>query len=83
MVPSRGTVHSQVRATLRVDWRHAPTGTTEVPITVTGSQGSSVVVQAVVQNPDVSRRDLRGFVESNGYVCMNAASYTVPSTATG
>jgi len=75
VTPSRGTVHSQVRATLRVDWSQVPRGTTEVPITVTGPDGSSVVVQAVVVNPDVSRRDLRGFVESNGCVCMNAASY--------
>ena len=76
VTPSRGTVHSQVRATLRVDWGQVPKGTTEVPITVTGPDGSSVVVQAVVQNPDVPRRGLRGFVESNGCVSMNAASYT-------
>jgi hypothetical protein len=73
---SSGTVRDQVRATLRVDWPHVPTGTTQVPITVTGPRGTGVVVHAVVENPDVSRRDLRGFVESNGYVCMNAASYT-------
>jgi Gylcosyl hydrolase family 115 C-terminal domain len=33
-------------------------------------------VQAVVENPDVSRGDLKGFVEANGCVSMNAASYT-------
>jgi hypothetical protein len=53
-----------------------PKGTTQVPITVTGPDGSSVVVQAVVENPDVSRRDLKGFVEANGCVSMNAADYT-------
>ena len=76
VTPSRGTVDRQVRATLHVNWRHVPKGTTHVPITVTGPLGSSVVVQAVVENPDVSRHDLRGFVEANGCVSMNAADYT-------
>jgi hypothetical protein len=76
VTPSRGTVDKQVRATLRVDWGQVPKGTTEVPITVTGPNGSSVVVQAVVENPDVSRGDLKGFVEANGCVSMNAANYT-------
>src|SRR5450756_474478 len=76
VTPSRGKVDKQVRATLHVDWRHAPKGTTHVPIMVTGPNGSSVVVQAVVENPAVSRGHLKGFVEANGYVSMNAADYT-------
>jgi hypothetical protein len=76
VTPSRGTVDKQVRATLHVDWRRAPKGTTHVPLRVTGPNGSTVVVQAVVENPDVSRADLKGFVEANGYVSMNAADYT-------
>jgi hypothetical protein len=74
--PSQGTVHTQVRATLQVDWSRAPKGTTHVPITVTGPSGGSVVVQAVVDNPDVARGSIQGFVEANGYVSMNAADYT-------
>jgi len=76
ITPTRGTVEQQVRATLQVDWRHAPKGSTRVPITVTGPGGSSVVIQAVVENPDVSRGDLKGFIEANGYVSMNATDYT-------
>jgi Glycosyl hydrolase family 115/Gylcosyl hydrolase family 115 C-terminal domain len=72
---SQGSVDKQIRATLRVDWSRAPNGTTHVPITVTGPNGS-VVVEAVVENPDVARGSVKGFVEANGYVSMNGPDYT-------
>jgi hypothetical protein len=74
--PGQGRVDQQVRATVRVNWAHAPHGTTTVPITVTGPGGASVVVQAVVENPTVRRSQLRGFVEANGYVSIDAAHYS-------
>ena len=74
--PSSGTVDKQTRATLNVDWHRAPAGTTQVPITVTGSEGTTVTVTATVFNPD--RRTIRGdgFVEANGYVSIEADHYT-------
>jgi len=74
--PSRGTVQSQVRATLSVDWSKAPAGTTQVPITINGPGGKSVVVQAPVVNPAVPARGLAGFVEANGYVSMEADHFS-------
>lgn len=68
--PSRGTVNKQVRAEVTVDWKHAPRGTTRVPLTITGA-GRSVVVEAVVDNPGTTPK--RGFVEANGYVSVPAA----------
>jgi hypothetical protein len=65
-----GTVDKQVRATVHIDWSRAPRGTTTVPITVSGPNGRTVTVQAVVDNRPVPRRD--GFVEANGYVSMDA-----------
>ncbi|HEV2782526.1 MAG TPA: glycosyl hydrolase 115 family protein [Actinophytocola sp.] len=69
--PGSGTVDKQVRAEVRVDWSRAPAGTTQVPITITGPNGAAVVVQAVVDKPDLPR-SARGFVEANGYVSMLA-----------
>jgi Glycosyl hydrolase family 115/Gylcosyl hydrolase family 115 C-terminal domain len=66
---SRGTVDKQVRVEVSVDWRHAPRGTTRVPLTITGA-GRSVTVEAVVDNP--SARPRNGFVEANGYVSIPA-----------
>ncbi|GAB1819529.1 glycosyl hydrolase 115 family protein [Herbidospora sp. RD11066] len=70
---SKGRLDKQVRSTLKVDWSRAPRGTTEVPITVTGPGGSSVVVKAVVKNPS---GQVKGFVEANGYVSLDATRTT-------
>lgn len=71
----RGRVTKQVRLDIDVDWHRAPTGTTRVPITVTGSDGTVVDVRAVVQNPSSPRR-VRGFVEAGGYVSIDAEHHT-------
>jgi hypothetical protein len=76
VTPSKGKVDEQVRATVRVDWTHAPTGTSRVPIAITGPNASRVVVEAVVENPRLSGSSLRGFVEANGYVSMEAEHFT-------
>lgn len=73
--PATGQVDKQVRATLRVDWSRAPKGKTQVPITVTGASGRTVVVQAIVNNVDLPGRT-SGFVEANGYVSIEADHYS-------
>jgi hypothetical protein len=72
VTPAAGVVKDQVRATVTVDWAHAPLGATIVPITVTGA-GSSVVVDLPVRRP---AQKPAGFLEANGYVAMEAAHYT-------
>jgi glycosyl hydrolase family 115 (putative glucuronidase)/glycosyl hydrolase family 115 len=73
--PREGTVTDQVRADVRVDWARAPKGTTPATLTISGPSGSRVMVQAVVKNPDVPRESLVGFVESNGYVSIEAEHF--------
>lgn len=80
VTPNRGTVQSQVRARLSVDWSMAPSGTTQVPITINGPGGASVVVQAPVVNPATPAGGLAGFIEANGYVSIQADHF---STAIG
>jgi glycosyl hydrolase family 115 (putative glucuronidase)/glycosyl hydrolase family 115 len=74
--PASGTVRSQVRVTVTADWSRAPKGTSQVPVTVSGPGGRSVVVWAPVVNPDVPRSRLAGFVEANGYVSIEADHFT-------
>jgi hypothetical protein len=76
VTPAHGRVQSQVRATVSVDWSRAPSGTSQVPITVTGPGGASVVVQAPLVNPAVSRGSLAGFIEANGYVSIEADHFS-------
>jgi glycosyl hydrolase family 115 (putative glucuronidase)/glycosyl hydrolase family 115 len=75
-----GTVTEQVRVGVRVDFDRAPRGLSQVPITVRGSDGTTVVVRAPVSNPAIPRP--QGFVEANGYVAMDADHFT-RATAVG
>jgi hypothetical protein len=72
----RGTVLKGQRLLLAVDWRRAPKGSSRVPVTVTGSEGTTVTVQAVIDNPAFSRSQLAGFIEANGCVAIEAAHFT-------
>ncbi|MFJ3102109.1 glycosyl hydrolase 115 family protein [Streptomyces sp. NPDC086835] len=71
----RGRVGTQQRVTLRVDWSKAPKGTTRLSVEVHGPDGRSVRVEAVIDNPRVSRARLSGFIEANGYVSIEAEHY--------
>ena len=71
-----GTVSKEARVLVSVDWTHAPVGRTTIPVTVHGAGDSRFVIQATVNNPASPRReDVDGFVESNGYVSMEAEHY--------
>jgi hypothetical protein len=77
VTPSQGSIQKEQRLSVSVDWQSAPTGTTKIPITVTGPGTSSVVVQAAINNPTSPSADqVKGFVESNGYVSIEAEHYT-------
>jgi hypothetical protein len=73
--PREGTVSDQIRVSLSVDWERAPKGTTPVSLTVSGPGQSRVLVQSVVFNPSVQPGALAGFVESNGYVSIEAEHF--------
>jgi hypothetical protein len=65
------------RLWVSVDWKKAPTGTSQVPIMIVGPQNDTVTVQAVINNPTSPAPDrLEGFVESNGYVSMEAEHFS-------
>ena len=75
--PARGRVTTEQRIAVSVDWNRAPSGTQHVPITVSGPNGSRVVIQAVIENPaSPSRESVTGFVEGGGYVSIEAEHYT-------
>jgi hypothetical protein len=71
-----GTVNKQERVWVSVDWDKAPVGLSKVPLTIMGA-GREVVVEASVNRVPLSQQKLmRGFVESNGYIAIEAGHYT-------
>ena len=75
--PAQGTTSTERRIRVDVDWVRAPAGTTTVPITVSADSGRSFVVRAIVRKPASPRReDVQGFVESQGYVSMEAEHFS-------
>ncbi len=72
-----GTVETECRLSVEIDWKKAPAGKHRIPITITGPGNTRVVIYAVVHNPATPKPDqVRGFVESNGYISMEAANFT-------
>jgi hypothetical protein len=77
VTPKSGMVEKEQRLWVSVDWQQAPIGIPQVPITIAGPNGEQVEVQAVIRNPVSPRPDkVKGFVESNGYVSIEAAHYS-------
>jgi len=77
VTPNQGKVEKQQRVWVNVDFQQVPTGTHRSAITITGTAGKNVKVQAVVNNHEFPKRDkVEGFVESNGSVSMEAEHYT-------
>jgi hypothetical protein len=83
VTPDGGTITKEARIDVAVDLARVPAGQTTVPITIRGSEGTSVVVQAVIDNRPVrvgtatpAWNTLHGFVEANGYVSMEAEHHT-------
>jgi hypothetical protein len=73
---TEGKVKTEQRIGISVDWQKAPTGKHEVPLKVRGANGAEVTVIAVVNNPEFPTEDnVKGFVESNGYVSIEAGHY--------
>jgi hypothetical protein len=77
VAPSAGTVRTEQRVSISVDWTRAPAGTQTVPITITGPNESRSVVRAPIFNPAAPSRDsVTGFVQGGGYVSMEAEHFT-------
>ena len=77
ITPSKGTIRAEQRLWARVDWKNAPAGRHEIPILIRGPNKSQIVVHAVINNPvPAGRGQITGFVESNGYVSLEAEHFS-------
>jgi hypothetical protein len=77
VTPDKGKVDEEQRVWVSIDWQQVPGGIHNVPISVNGPDGTSVIVRAIVNNYGFPEKDqITGFVESNRYVSMEAEHYT-------
>lgn len=74
---TRGTIEKEQRIWVSVDWSKTPKGTDVGTVNFSGADRKPVAVKIRELNPETpSRESLRGFVEANGYVSIEAAHYT-------
>jgi len=75
--PPHGQVDLEKRIWVSIDWEKVPSGKLKVPIIITQSKGNQGIVYAPVYNPGSPKPEtIKGFVESNGYVSLEAPHYT-------
>jgi len=72
-----GTVAKDQRIWVRVDWEKVPMGTIRGTIAISGPDNRKVTITVPVLNPSVPKPDsVRGFVENDGYVSIEASHFT-------
>jgi hypothetical protein len=71
--PKSGSVTTEQRVWINVNWKLAPKGLTNVPIKILAN-GAQVTVNVVIDNP--LPINTGGFTESNGYISIEAEHYT-------
>lgn len=74
--PSSGKIDTEKRLSVKVDWKNAPEGTNSVLITITGPENKNQLVKATVVNySSKGKAAMKGFLETNGYVSIEAEHF--------
>lgn len=76
IAPVSGDLSKDARVTVSVDWSKAPTGTSQSAVTITGPNSAKTTVQlSAIKPAGVSRDNVKGFVQSNGIVAIEAEHF--------
>lgn len=70
--PASGTVTETVRLEVGVDWQALPAGESRVTVTLESGAGDPLAVQLPVYN---RAADIKGFVESDGHIAIEAPHF--------
>jgi hypothetical protein len=74
---TRGSVEKEARLRVSVDWDKAPPGGDKGAVTIAGAGAAPIAVEVDVFYPNrPSGSEIKGFVETSGYVSMEAEHYT-------
>jgi hypothetical protein len=84
VAPSHGAVEKDQRVWVSVDWDKTPVGATEGSVAINGLDLRTVTIKMHIFNPtEPVRTGLRGFVEGDGYVSIEAEHFTKRNDASG
>ncbi len=64
------------RVFIEINWDKVPTGKHTVPVRIKNEKGDMLTVKTVFYKPDIKNLPANTFVESNGYISMEAPNYT-------
>jgi hypothetical protein len=74
---TRGSVEKEARLWVSVDWDKAPHGVDKGAVTIEGAGAAPIAVEVDVFYPNrPSGSEIKGFIETSGYVSMEAEHYT-------
>jgi hypothetical protein len=71
-----GRLEKQQRLWVSVDWASVPPGVQHAPLKISGPNGNQVAIAAVANNNTASLGDFHGFVDTNGYVSIEAEHFS-------
>ena len=75
--PAKGIVDKEQRIWLSADWDKVPVGKHQVTVKIRQVGGKDVTVMAVVNYPEIPNIQMfSGFIESNGFISMEAEHFT-------
>ena len=75
--PSMGEISSERRVRVGIDWNKVPPTSTGGLLKISSSTGESAIVKlSIFQPKEPSPGSLRGFIESDGYVSIEADNFT-------
>jgi hypothetical protein len=82
VTPGSAAANGDTRLEVSVDWKAAPAGDRRAPITITGADGKTVTVMAVIDN--APRKTAKGaFVEAGGPLAIEAEHHARATAAGG
>ena len=76
----KGTIEDQKRLLVSVNWEKAPKGVNRGSFQIKGT-GNKATIEVRVNNPQ--DENIKGFVESNGYISMEAANFSENNQVNG
>lgn len=72
----KGEIRNEKRVFISINWGNAPKGKSQTTLTVSGSDGSKILIPITLNNTRFADQKINAFVPQDGYISMEAQNYT-------